>query len=115
MRHLVLLSAFLISGSAAAADPPPRAAPPAGILSPDAKNSATGQPCQRSNVVPARPGESPRPNRLGELPPGDVVLAVLRQEDGCYKPVIVRYGVGTNAAPAPQERRQPRPLRPQRL
>ena len=35
-----------------------------------------------------------RPRRLGELPPADLVLTVLRREDGCIVPVIVRYGIG---------------------
>jgi hypothetical protein len=114
MRHLILLTALLIPGSASAADPVPPP-PPAGILSPGAKNTVTGEPCMPANVVRARPGDSPRANKLGELPPGDLLLAVLREEDGCHVPVIVRHGVGMNAAPAPREPRTPSPLRPQRL
>lgn len=32
--------------------------------------------------------------RLDELPPANLVLTVLRQENGCIVPVIVRYGIG---------------------
>ena len=32
--------------------------------------------------------------RLGDLPAADLVLTVLRREDGCAKPVIVRSGIG---------------------
>ena len=32
--------------------------------------------------------------RLDELPPANLVLTVLRTEDGCSAPVIVRYGIG---------------------
>ncbi|HEX8442953.1 MAG TPA: hypothetical protein VF631_04825 [Allosphingosinicella sp.] len=33
-------------------------------------------------------------NRLGELPPGDLHLAVMREVDGCQEPVIVRQDIG---------------------
>lgn len=35
-----------------------------------------------------------RPKRLDELPPANLILTVLRHEDGCIVPVIVRYGIG---------------------
>jgi hypothetical protein len=35
-----------------------------------------------------------RAQRLGELPPADLILTVLRREGGCERPVIVRYGIG---------------------
>lgn len=38
--------------------------------------------------------------RLDELPPADLVRTILRSEDGCSAPVIVRYGIG---APAKRE------------
>jgi hypothetical protein len=31
-----------------------------------------------------------RPKRLGELPPAQAYLAVMRTENGCIKPVLVR-------------------------
>ena len=32
--------------------------------------------------------------RLGDLPPADAILTVLRREDGCEWPVVVRSGIG---------------------
>jgi hypothetical protein len=40
-------------------------------------------------------------HRLGELPPGNLTLTVMREVDGCIEPVIVRYGIGAAAEPAP--------------
>ena len=108
MRHLVSLSAFMILGCASAAG----AAPAAVVQSPNSKATATGERCQRADIILAQPLETPGSKRLGELPPGNVVLTVFRQENGCHKPVIVRYGIGSNPAPAPRRHQLPRPLRP---
>ena len=114
MRHLVLLSACMILGGASAAS----AAPVAVVRTPEAKTTSTGERCQRSDVIlakpreaprGAKPREAPRANKLAELPPGDLLLTVVREENGCQKPVIVRYGIGSNLAPAQRPRR---PLRP---
>ena len=43
------------------------------------------------------------PRKLGELPPGNLVLTVWRNVDGCSAPVIVRYGIGEHES-APVER-----------
>ncbi|MDB5662991.1 MAG: hypothetical protein JWN59_1329 [Sphingomonas bacterium] len=40
-------------------------------------------------------GRGATAKRLGDLPPANLVLTVLRREDGCEVPVIVRYGIGT--------------------
>lgn len=40
-----------------------------------------------------------RAQRLGELPAGDLSLAVQRQINGCIEPVIVREGIGAFEAP----------------
>ena len=101
MRHLVWLSACMILGDASATS----AAPVAVVQTPHAKTTSSGEPCQRSDVILAQPREAPRASKLTELPPGDLVLTVVREEDGCQKPVIVRYGIGSNSAP------QQRPLR----
>ena len=68
-------------------------------------------------VRPAQGGEGGEPvraERLGELPPGNLILAVVRNIDKCQVPVIVRYGIG--AAAEPQQRQAPpapvQPLRP---
>jgi hypothetical protein len=34
--------------------------------------------------------------RLDQLPPANEFLTVIRMEDGCMKPVIVRYNIGGN-------------------
>jgi hypothetical protein len=92
----------MLGGASAAS-----AAPVAVVQTPPkAKAASTGERCQRSDVILAQPREVPRANKLTELPPGDLVLTVVREENGCQKPVIVRYGIGSNSAP-PQ-----RPLRP---
>ena len=41
--------------------------------------------------------------RLGDLPPANAVLTVLRTEDGCSTPVIVRYGIGARDSRAQGE------------
>ena len=105
MRQLVLLGVLVMLGGASAAS----AAPAAVVQTPPAKTTSTGELCQRSNVILAQPRETPRSEKLGELPPGDLVLTVVREENGCQKPVIVRYGIGSNQAPAQRPRR---PLRP---
>ena len=102
MRHLVLLSAWMVLAGTPAAS----AAPVAVVQTPSAKATATGERCQRSDVILAEPGEAPRANKLAELPPGNLLLTVVREEDGCQKPVIVRYGIGSNrASPTPPLRR----------
>ena len=48
-----------------------------------------------------------RPERLGALPPGDLVLTVMRSApDGCFAPVIVREGYGGPAFRNGQPRRR---------
>jgi hypothetical protein len=50
--------------------------------------------------------KSPGFTKLGELPPGDLHLAVMREVDGCQEPVIVRHDIGGRpAAPAQPTRR----------
>jgi hypothetical protein len=68
--------------------------------------SAAGEPnsakkiaglCQQSEPQHAGQslyGDAGQARRLGELPPGNHILAVLRKENGCAKPVIVRSGIG---------------------
>jgi hypothetical protein len=63
--------------------------------------------CKRADVHEA---EAPKPaesRKLGELPPGDVILSVYTQVGGCMEPMIVRYGEGRGPAPA-----APEPVRP---
>jgi hypothetical protein len=41
-----------------------------------------------------RSPEASRPRRLGELPGGDLTLAVVNQVGDCMEPVVVRQGIG---------------------
>ena len=106
MRVVVLAALFLATGSAAA---PPAAAPDTGHglrMLPSGKISNCPDPFR---VTPADGLEAPSSQRLGELPPGDTLLAVHRMTpDGCLDPVIVRYGDGRGPA-----RAAPEPVRPE--
>ncbi|HEX8624639.1 MAG TPA: hypothetical protein VF782_06110 [Allosphingosinicella sp.] len=42
----------------------------------------------------ARTPNLSKPRRLGELPPGDLTLAVVNRVGDCIEPVIVRQGYG---------------------
>ena len=83
MRALILIAAFAIPAAAPAAAP----APPTAV-----KAIGPTQPICPTDlqVRPLKQGESARPERLGELPPGELIYAVWRSVDGCAKPVIVR-------------------------
>jgi hypothetical protein len=64
--------------------------------------------CKRPDLHQAETPKPARGQKLGELPPGDLILSVYNQVDGCMEPVIVRYGDGRAPAPAGQ----PEPARP---
>jgi hypothetical protein len=49
----------------------------------------------RDALHPADSREKPGAKRLGELPAGQLVLTVYREENGCPKPVIVRQNIGS--------------------
>ena len=88
--RLVILPLILSALPAAAA--PPAAVPKAPPIDRVARPAA--DTCARSDVYRA---ETPKPaesHKLGELPPGDLILSVYNQVDGCMEPVIVRYGAG---------------------
>ncbi len=50
--------------------------------------------CKEEGVARVDDAGSAGMKRLDELPPADHILTVLRTEDGCIKPVIVRHGIG---------------------
>ena len=93
MRFLVLP---LLAGAATVGAAPPAQDPAASLDRGALQGSAAAVPgadCRTfHNAV--RPGEPARGLRLGELPPGDLVLAVYRTENGCPAPVVVRKGIG---------------------
>jgi hypothetical protein len=73
-------------------------APPA---EPGARNpfaTASSPPAERCRNPrtqhAARPERNLRPQRLDELPAGNLELTVLRQVDGCAEPAILREGLG---------------------
>ena len=63
--------------------------------------------CARRDLRPAGTDMGAEMKRLDELPPGDLVLAVYNEVDGCMEPVIVSHGV-----PRPQAAPAPEPVRP---
>ena len=94
MRILIVASLAAATGSAAAPPPPLSERPPTLRL-----EAAPGKECRRPDVHLTAPAQRPEAKPLGELPPGDVVLSVYNQVDGCMEPVIVRYGDGRQPAP----------------
>lgn len=104
MRHLVLLSASILGGVSAAG-----AVPLAAVATPSPKTASTGEECQRPNVIWAERDKSAKASKLGELPPGDLVLAVLRGTKGCYIPVVVRKGYGAPEFNQSPQSRSPEP------
>lgn len=90
MRRVILLS--ILAGSSAslgAAEPFPaddRSAVP--------KVSAAQPICRDEGVRQVDEIGGAGLKRLDQLPPADHILTVLRTEDGCIKPVIVRHGIG---------------------
>jgi hypothetical protein len=88
--RLIVLPLILAALPAAAAPPAPSAeAPPVDRMAPPAADT-----CARGGVYQAETPKAPESRKLGELPPGDLLLSVYNQVDGCMEPVIVRYGDG---------------------
>ncbi len=93
MKFLILLGLALTQTGSSAEPGPLEPGPldpgyPAGL-------EADGRQCPDSRPRLAdqhdRPGQA---RRLGDLPPGQLELAVLRKVDGCAIPAIVREGLG---------------------
>jgi hypothetical protein len=81
---------------------PASAAPPAAPVTSPAPDT-----CKRPDLHQAETPKRAKSRKLGELPPGDLILSVYNHVGGCMEPVIVRYGDGRAPAPA-----SPEPLRP---
>ncbi len=72
---------------------------------------ASGQPQQAGHVIDPAPShcydtvrqargkQQVRSQKLGELPPGDLSLAVVREVNGCPQPTVVRQGYGAGFGP----------------
>jgi hypothetical protein len=68
----------------------------ASVLPTPSKVSAPAAPaCQNARVETAEARAPVRARKLNELPNANLMLGVLRSEDGCQKPVIVRYDIGS--------------------
>ncbi|HZF95799.1 MAG TPA: hypothetical protein VEZ20_13120 [Allosphingosinicella sp.] len=94
MRSAPFMIAALLSAASSAAQPPAPAPAPARppIAAPPSLGTGTCLSDLRREAA-STPATS-RPRRLGELPPGDLQLTVMREVDGCHEPVIVRQGFG---------------------
>jgi hypothetical protein len=102
MRLLILPLMLAALPAAAAPDEarvPPRVQSSAGPLS---------DTCKRPDLHQAETPRAAETRKLGELPPGDVILSVYNQVDGCMEPVIVRYGDGRAPMPPSPEPQRPR-------
>lgn len=94
MRLVIIAAALALPTGSSLAQP----ASPAPAHNPN-KFAASRLDCMANDVRHATQGRQGRFNRLGELPPGDLQLAVVRQVEGCQQPVIVRQGYGAMAQP----------------
>ena len=90
MRLIVATSLALLPLTAASATPTPPSAHAASAAAAPAKCNRFGRMEQASALN--HPG--PRPQRLDQLPPGDLHLTVERQINGCHQPVVVRQNIG---------------------
>ncbi|HEX8216222.1 MAG TPA: hypothetical protein VF577_02040 [Allosphingosinicella sp.] len=90
MRATPLMLAALLSAGSSAAQAPLGPAPPTPIAPPPALGTADG-PCRFDDLRRHARGTPPLARRLGDLPPGDLELTVMREVDGCLEPVIVRH------------------------
>ena len=89
MRLIPAMILALLPLAAAAAPTPDNAQAGSGATAP-AKCNRFGRMEQASVLRDA----GPRTQRLDQLPPGDLHLAVDRQIDGCHQPTIVRQNIG---------------------
>jgi hypothetical protein len=96
--RLLFLPLILTALPAAAAPREPSEAPRAEIAAPAALPMS--DTCKRADHYNADTPKQAESRKLGELPPGDVILSVYNQVEGCMEPVIVRYGDGRTPAPA---------------
>jgi hypothetical protein len=67
---------------------PASAAPSAPVTSPSTDS------CKRADLHQAETPSRAESKKLGDLPPGDLILSVYNHVGGCMEPVIVRYGDG---------------------
>ena len=94
MRFLAVSLLALLPAAAGAADmtitPPVSVITPKGVISPGGAN------CPKpSNYFAYQDGKPLKPQKLAELPPGNMYSAVYRRDvNGCESPIVVKYGLG---------------------
>ncbi len=87
--------ALALTLPAASSAQPAAPAQPADFPTRPAAAAADSRICRDDmKVRPIRSPEAARSRRLGELPPGDLTLAVLNRVGDCIEPVTVRQGLG---------------------
>ena len=95
MHSLSLILAVFVSATTEPPQPPAGAKPQSVPFQSVRAGLGAKQDCPGNPEV--RMGDSASEaefSRLGELPPGALSLAVVREVDGCAQPVVVRYGYG---------------------
>lgn len=94
MRLAFLALASTLPAASSALPPAP---PASGVSAPDqsARSPMPSRFCRdEMKVRPVRSPEGMGVKRLGELPPGDLTLAVVNRVGDCIEPVTVRQGYG---------------------
>lgn len=97
MRLALIALALTLPAVSSAEAPPPPARPSAETAAlPRAAGRLVPSRICRDALRPrnTRSPEASRLRRLGELPSGDLTLAVVNQVGECMEPVVVRQGVG---------------------
>jgi hypothetical protein len=95
MRLLFALAAIAIPFASSAAYSPSANDPRVKPLGDPAK-------CARADLHQADRIDKGEFNRLGELPPGQLVLTVYREVQGCHEPVVVRRNYGFDGFDPPR-------------
>ena len=104
MRFVILAAAALSATSSTVAQPPEQSRPPR--LNPTlpfaepmnrmpVARDSSGRVCPNPNVHHAGPSGLAKAERLGDLPPGSLILSVVRNVDGCQELVIASQGIGS--------------------
>lgn len=101
MRILAVSLLALLPAAAGAADTKPALtigdSPEVSVIVPKGVISPGGRAnCPRTtNYYAYRDGKPLKPQKLTELPTGNMYSAVYRRDaNGCEKPIVVKYGIG---------------------
>lgn len=100
MRILAVSLLALLPAAAGAADMKAPLtisdAPEVAVIIPKGVISPVGANCPKpTNYYAYKDGKPLKPQKLTELPPGNMYSAVFRVDvNGCNNPIVVKYGVG---------------------